>query len=60
MSLEPRIGTWNLNWNGKMFFPYTHASKTQEFNFKMNVVPINLETNMGMHNNTSWVLQPVN
>jgi len=28
----------------KCFFPYTNASKTQELNYKMNVVPINLET----------------
>jgi len=33
----------------KCFFPYTHASKTQEFNRKMNVVPINLEANLGMN-----------
>jgi hypothetical protein len=33
----------------KYFFPYTHVSKTQEFNHKMNVVPTNLETNTGMN-----------
>jgi hypothetical protein len=33
----------------KYFFPYTHASKTQEFNRKMNVVLINLKANMGMN-----------
>jgi hypothetical protein len=33
----------------KCFFPYTHASKTQEFNNKMNVVGVNLEENMGIN-----------
>jgi hypothetical protein len=33
----------------KFVFPYTHANKTQEFNYKMNVVPINLKENMGMN-----------
>jgi hypothetical protein len=33
----------------KCLFPYTHASKTQEFNNKMNVVGANLEANMGMN-----------
>jgi len=32
-----------------MSFPYPHASKTQEFNCKMNVVRVNLEANMGMN-----------
>jgi hypothetical protein len=31
----------------KCIFFYTYASKTQEFNFKIKVVPMNLETNMG-------------
>jgi len=35
----------------KCLFPYTHASKTQKFNCKMNVVPINLKANMGMNVN---------
>jgi len=34
-----------------MVFPYPHASETQEFNHKMNVVLIDLETNMGMNVN---------
>jgi len=33
----------------KCLFSYTHANKTQEFNNKMNVVRINLETNMEMN-----------
>jgi len=45
MSLELELGM------EKCLFPYTHASKTQEFNYKMNVVPINLEANMGMNVN---------
>jgi hypothetical protein len=45
LSLKLKVGTWD----DKMFFPYTHASKTQEFNHKMNVVPIYLETNIGMN-----------
>jgi hypothetical protein len=36
-------------WDSKMFFPYTHASKTQEFNHKINVIPINFKANMGMN-----------
>jgi len=32
-----------------MFFPYTHAGKTQEFNHKMNVVQIYLEANIRMN-----------
>jgi hypothetical protein len=32
-----------------MFFPYTHANKTQEFKHKMNVIQVNLEANMGMN-----------
>jgi hypothetical protein len=31
----------------KCFVPNKHASKTQEFNYKMNVVQVNLEVNMG-------------
>jgi hypothetical protein len=30
----------------KCFFLYTHASKTQKFNCKMNVVLVNLKANM--------------
>jgi hypothetical protein len=33
----------------KCLFSYTHASKTQEFKSKMNVVKVNLEANMGMN-----------
>jgi hypothetical protein len=33
----------------KCLFPYTHASKTQKFNLKMNVASINLEAKMGMN-----------
>jgi hypothetical protein len=33
----------------EMSFPYTCASKTQEFNCKMNVVLVNLEANKGMN-----------
>jgi hypothetical protein len=43
-----------------MFFPYTHASKTQEFNHKMNVIHVNLETNMEMndcfHSFNVWMI----
>jgi hypothetical protein len=42
-SLELELGTV------KCFFFYTHASKTQEFIHKMNVVLINLKANMGMN-----------
>jgi hypothetical protein len=35
----------------KCLFPYTHVSKTQEFNHKMNVVLANLKANMGMNKN---------
>jgi hypothetical protein len=35
----------------KRFFLYTYASKTQEFNYKMNVIHVNLEVNMGMNVN---------
>jgi hypothetical protein len=35
----------------KCFFPYAHVSKTQKFNCKMYVLPINLEVNMGMNVN---------
>jgi hypothetical protein len=45
MSLEPKLIFGMV----KCFFPYTHANKTQEFNRKMNVVPINLKANMGMN-----------
>jgi hypothetical protein len=31
----------------KCLFPYAHASKTQEFNRKMNVVPTNLKQILG-------------
>ncbi len=59
-----KIGSMSLLWNHKVsyrmslelklgmvkcIFPYTHANKTQEFNHKMNVVPINLKANMGMN-----------
>jgi hypothetical protein len=33
----------------KCFFLYTHANETQEFNGKMNIVLVNLKTNMGMN-----------
>jgi hypothetical protein len=33
----------------KCLFFYTHANKTQEFNYKMNIVSINLESNIGMN-----------
>jgi hypothetical protein len=33
----------------KCIFSYTYASKTQEFNFKIKVVPVNLKTNMRMN-----------
>ncbi len=36
--IEPKVGTWD----GKVLFPYIHASKTQEFNCKMNVIQVNL------------------
>jgi len=32
-----------------MFLPYTHPSITQKFNHKMNVIHVNVETNMGMN-----------
>jgi hypothetical protein len=32
----------------KCVFHYTHVSKTQKINCKMNVVQINLEANMGV------------
>jgi hypothetical protein len=38
---EPRTLTQSLKLElgmGKCFFSYTHASKTQEFNHKMNVI----------------------
>jgi hypothetical protein len=35
----------------KCISPYTHASKTQKFNHKMNVVLVNLEANMWMNVN---------
>jgi hypothetical protein len=35
----------------KCFFLYTHVSKTLKFNYKMNVVLVNLEANMGMNVN---------
>jgi hypothetical protein len=38
LELKPKVGTWD----GKMPFPYTHASKTQEFNHKTNVIQVNL------------------
>jgi len=38
----------------KCFFPYTHASKTQEFNHKMNVIHVNLKVNMGMNVSTHF------
>jgi len=41
LSLELELGMVNG------FFFYTHASRTQEFNHKMNVVHVNLEVNMG-------------
>jgi hypothetical protein len=44
MSLELELGM------EKCIFPYTPASKTQEFNYKINV-PINFEVNMGMNVN---------
>jgi len=47
LELEPRTLNWNLGWQN--VFLYTHASETQEFNYKMNVVLINLKTNMGMN-----------
>jgi hypothetical protein len=37
MSLEPKVKIWD----GKMFFPYTYANKTQKFNHKMNVIHVN-------------------
>jgi hypothetical protein len=40
MSLKPKVGTWMV----KCLFPYTLDPKTQEFNHKINIVPINLET----------------
>jgi hypothetical protein len=43
LSLEFKLGIV------KRLFPYTHASKTQEFNHKINVIPINLKANMGMN-----------
>jgi hypothetical protein len=45
LSLKPRVGTWD----GKMFFPYTHANEAQNLNSKMNVVLINVKANMGMN-----------
>ncbi len=43
----------------KYLFPYTHASKAQEFNHKMNVIQVNLEANMGMndffHSSNVWM-----
>ncbi len=41
LSLELELGMV------KCFFSYTHASKTQKINHKMNVVHVNLEANMG-------------
>jgi hypothetical protein len=35
----------------KCLFPYTHASKTQKINHKINVVQVNIEANMGMNVN---------
>jgi hypothetical protein len=42
----------------KYFFLYTHASKTQEFYHKMNVVLVNLKANMGdecKHSSSLWM-----
>jgi len=39
----------------KCFFPYTHASKTQEFNHKMNVVPIKIHGNECKHSSSLWM-----
>jgi hypothetical protein len=36
-------------------FPYTHASETQKINYKMNVVLVNLETNMRMNASSLWI-----
>jgi hypothetical protein len=47
---EPKAWASNLKFElgvVKCLFPYTHDPKTQEFNHKMNIVPINLEANMG-------------
>jgi hypothetical protein len=44
---EPRVGTWD----GKMYVPFIHGNKTNKFNQKMNVIKVNLETNMGMNIN---------
>jgi len=34
MNLELKVETWD----GKFFFTYTHANKTQKFDHKMNVI----------------------
>jgi hypothetical protein len=45
MNLEPKLIFGMV----KCLFLYAHASKTQEFNCKMNVVPINLKANIRMN-----------
>jgi hypothetical protein len=47
----------------KYFFLYTHASKTQEFYQKMNVVLVNLKANMGdecKHSSSLWMISTLN
>ncbi len=52
MSLTPKPRAQGLELELRMvkcIFPYTHVSKIQKFSPKMNVVLVNLETNMGMN-----------
>jgi hypothetical protein len=47
MSLEPKPSLKLELGMVKCLFLYTHVSKTQEFNYKMNFVPINVKQTQG-------------